>query len=552
MEEKLFSQTQYKQFADAMALKVVRDVVAKIKAADPNELGTFKVVVSTNAMDRQGEVVDQNLLDFTNYMKNPVVLWSHDYYNPPIGLCTKIYKEGNQTIAEGVFAPTDFAQQIRKLYDAGYINAVSIGFMMNAIANNDAVGGEVLEFSFCDIPANAEALAIRTLKKYHVDLNILAMKGIQLNIAHKGAVPYADHGTAPKDTAWDAGKEVKEAGEDIKKLKAMCAWFDPENPDIKSSYKFPHHEADSLKAVWKGVTAAMAALNGARGGAKIDDREGVYNHLKKHYEEFGEEAPELKAVTGDEQEGDPCQMDDGTEGRLSPDSDGDLVCVPNEEKNKKSADNEEDDNNDDTNPDKDELDQQLRDDLKSEHDLHREVAKAILTKSMKAIEEFGKKSAGEGGLDEFRTKAIEEFKKCIKGIENEHDRHEEAVQDSIDEYTEKIETVNPDDGTDKSLKSGAEFSARNKEKLRAMHKSLKSMSNEMDGHCTAIREMLKGDTEGGEDSKAIELSEQRSNPAKQTKQTTIEDVLSLRNALRIVSTNVNLSLREFNKFESRR
>jgi hypothetical protein len=82
-------------------------------------------------------------------------------------------------------------------------------------------------------------------------------------------------------------------------LKVICTWFDSENPDIKSSYKLPHHRAKGYKVVWRGVAAAMAALMGSRGGVNIPeaDRQGVYNHLAKHYAQFDKEPPELKAYT---------------------------------------------------------------------------------------------------------------------------------------------------------------------------------------------------------------------------------------------------------------
>ena len=78
---------------------------------------------------------------------------------------------------------------------------------------------------------------------------------------------------------------------------AQCK-FGNENPDIKSSYKLPHHLAVGEHAVvWNGVKAAMGALMGARGGVDIpdEDRKGVYNHLAKHYKQFDEEAPEFKS-----------------------------------------------------------------------------------------------------------------------------------------------------------------------------------------------------------------------------------------------------------------
>ena len=112
----------------------------------------------------------------------------------------------------------------------------------------------------------------------------------------KGVIPFKDLGTLPESEPWDGPGEKAKA--EISDLKLMCTWFDSEKPDVKSSYKLPHHKAEGHKCVWRGVAAAMAALLGARGGVDIPegDRKKVYNHLKKHYKQFDKEAPEFKLV----------------------------------------------------------------------------------------------------------------------------------------------------------------------------------------------------------------------------------------------------------------
>ncbi|RJX15215.1 hypothetical protein CW703_07175 [Candidatus Bathyarchaeota archaeon] len=103
---------------------------------------------------------------------------------------------------------------------------------------------------------------------------------------------------APEDTAWsftaEDGNELLERG-GWELYREAHAWYDPDKADTKAGYKLPHHKIVNGKfaVVWRGVVAAMAALMGARGGVDIpaSDRRGVYNHLAKHYEEFGREPP---------------------------------------------------------------------------------------------------------------------------------------------------------------------------------------------------------------------------------------------------------------------
>lgn len=127
----------------------------------------------------------------------------------------------------------------------------------------------------------------------------VAKKEIEIT---KGAIPYADLGIAAPTTAWAGAKETVQA--DVEELKQISTWYDAANPDVKSSYKLPHHRLPDKKAVWRGVSAAMAALLGARGGVDIPeaDRKGVYNHLVAHYKQFDKEVPELKKYSTEELE----------------------------------------------------------------------------------------------------------------------------------------------------------------------------------------------------------------------------------------------------------
>jgi hypothetical protein len=89
-------------------------------------------------------------------------------------------------------------------------------------------------------------------------------------------------------------------------------WFDSEKADAITSYKLPHHmpkemddmmeegmkaasDSAGLECVWRGLTAAMAALLGARGGADVgEDKAAVYRHLARHYKDAGKEPPPLE------------------------------------------------------------------------------------------------------------------------------------------------------------------------------------------------------------------------------------------------------------------
>ncbi len=265
----------------------------KVKSVDEVTY-TVEGVFSAQNEDRHGEVVVQSGWILENYQKNPVILWAHQHDTFPIAkmLSISVNKATNQLEGKMQFAVDEyeFAKTAFNLVKGGYLSAFSAGFMNNKYQidqENNVVyltENELLEVSLVPIPANQLALAKN--------------KGIDAGeFLEKTVIPFADHGTDPIDTSWDGPAQVMACGDDLGKLKSICAWFDSANADVKGSYKLPHHEAGNLKANWRGVASAMAALLGSRGGVDIPegDRQGVYAHLAKHYKQFGKDVPEFKA-----------------------------------------------------------------------------------------------------------------------------------------------------------------------------------------------------------------------------------------------------------------
>lgn len=152
-----------------------KDLIANTKAAD--ESGTFEVVITTENVDRMGEVIKSDGWELDNYMKNPVVLWAHDHKSP-IGVATSIERINNTLVAKGKFAPASAsakAQEIRQLYDLGVIKATSVGFIEKEREGNLITKAELLEFSFVSVPANPMCLS--TLAKSSLNINEMITKG---------------------------------------------------------------------------------------------------------------------------------------------------------------------------------------------------------------------------------------------------------------------------------------------------------------------------------------------------------------------------------------
>lgn len=133
------------------------DIPFSIKSAG-SDAGTYVFVASDSTVDRDGDSLDQSKWDFRNYLKNPVILWGHDYYSPPIGKCVSMSLDGGRLVMEVKFASEDeyaFAATIEKLVSGGYVNTCSVGFI-----SHDDGSMELLELSIVSVPANPNAVRL--------------------------------------------------------------------------------------------------------------------------------------------------------------------------------------------------------------------------------------------------------------------------------------------------------------------------------------------------------------------------------------------------------
>jgi len=169
------------------------------KATDTNDQErTLTAVISTSAIDRDGEVLNPKGVVLKAYMKNPVVLWAHDYYDTPIGKALWIKKNADEIRAKIQFANTEKAKEVYDLYKGGYLKAFSVGFTVldghtptdeeikerRDLANAQRIFSkwELLEFSAVPVPANPEAL-VQALKTKAVKVAEIRddFEGLDLN-----------------------------------------------------------------------------------------------------------------------------------------------------------------------------------------------------------------------------------------------------------------------------------------------------------------------------------------------------------------------------------
>ena len=132
---------------------------------------------STPTQDRYHDTIDQNGWQLENFRKNPVVLWAHDYGQPPVAKSVNVWVEEGKLKSRDQFTPRDlypFGFMVFELYKNGFLNAKSVGFQPITYAFNNETEGvefytqELLEHSCVPVPANPEALV--SAKSMGIDL----------------------------------------------------------------------------------------------------------------------------------------------------------------------------------------------------------------------------------------------------------------------------------------------------------------------------------------------------------------------------------------------
>ena len=198
--------------------------------------GSFELMISTEAPDRDQDIVLAVGAQLDNYMKNPVVMYAHDYDDLPVARCTAIEAiPGAGLKATMQFPPTGLnpdADKVAGLWGAGFLNAASIGFVpLQFIARTGPNGEqpsdwwpeygciftqwELLEFSIVPVPANADAL--RLSKRYNQKRGRVLSGANETALQNaidliQGVLDQLGSDPAPADApvADDAGKQMSE------------------------------------------------------------------------------------------------------------------------------------------------------------------------------------------------------------------------------------------------------------------------------------------------------------------------------------------------------
>ena len=122
---------------------------------------------SIESEDRAGDVIRAEGWELDNYRLNPVILWAHRHDLLPVGKSVDVWVENGALMATVEFAPTEFAQQVRRMFEEGFLRGVSVGFRALKTSPRSGNGRrgtvferqELLEISAAPVPMHPFALA---------------------------------------------------------------------------------------------------------------------------------------------------------------------------------------------------------------------------------------------------------------------------------------------------------------------------------------------------------------------------------------------------------
>lgn len=151
-----------------MEQQYTRALLVDTRADEATGSRVYTFRASTTAPARDGFVIPAAEWRLDNFLRNPVVLISHDYNSLPIGRAVSITSDEDGLLASVEYDAGDpRAQDVMRKLDGGYMSAVSVGFRPG-----DATRGqrgepgtftdvELLEISNVAVPSDPGALMLR-------------------------------------------------------------------------------------------------------------------------------------------------------------------------------------------------------------------------------------------------------------------------------------------------------------------------------------------------------------------------------------------------------
>ena len=183
-------------------------------AAPPREVAprTFRFIASTDALDRDGDVIEPSGWDLGEYQRNPVILLLHETRELPVARAIRCEVTARGLEVDVLFPDAGISARSDEAYGlvkAGILRALSVGFQ--PLEAKPLPGGgqrftraRLLEISLVSVPSNPEALLAARLggkakpePVFHLPM-ISREEAARLDAAVKASRERIERLTAPK------------------------------------------------------------------------------------------------------------------------------------------------------------------------------------------------------------------------------------------------------------------------------------------------------------------------------------------------------------------
>lgn len=299
---------------------IIKSFPFELKQYD-DEKRIIEGYVSTKDIDRVDDIVEPEAFksSLEIFIKNNgVVLFNHRY-DFPIGkvVSAVIDKKGllaNIELAKSV----EKAEEVWALIKQGILKNFSFGFIPKEVEMKNIEDKEVrvikslemLEISIVSVPANINAVFSVSEGKA-IDIEFETKENPfekQKSEEGKAASGSTNLQLADEGRSWDKTRAVNSvrkwassdgSGDKDKinwsKYRKAFFWYNEKDPENFGAYKLPFAEVidGQLKAVPRGIMAAAAAIQGARGGVNIpsSDIGAVKAKIASYYKKMGKTPP---------------------------------------------------------------------------------------------------------------------------------------------------------------------------------------------------------------------------------------------------------------------
>lgn len=257
-------------------------------------------------VDRQGDILVKGSLQ-AKEVRVPM-FWNHND-NIVVGSAV-VWEDAKGFRYRGEFALNSESEDVRRdamkayaLAKDGHVTKNSFGYIVHDKEYKHIKGYdrpvrmlkkvEIFEISLVPVPSNNMA-EVTSVKNYEPETEEqkAASGSTSLPLADRGREWDADAAVA-RVREWAGGPDKENI--DWSKYRQAFFWYDANNPEDFGSYKLPFADVINgrLVAVPRGIFAAAAAMQGARGGVNIpeSDRAAVRSRIASYYRKMGERPP---------------------------------------------------------------------------------------------------------------------------------------------------------------------------------------------------------------------------------------------------------------------